>query len=487
MKASKQIRELVLLMFGAAALAGGARAQDPQEPQAPQTPEGPGKPKPAARGVPGLNDSNTAEENEQQSSWQPDNSPVTGLQNPTIGSPELGHSYWVPGLEYGSTIQSRPLGQQATSGWYANNYVGGDLSLVEAWSHSQLALNYSGGGFFTTSNLESNGWYQQLSLADTMTFNRWQVQFFDTFSYIPESDFGFFGGSGMALPGIGGSLGPSLPGLAPSILPNQSIYSAIGPRYGNAFAAQVTYQLSRRGSITVGGSYGLLRFTQAGNIDSDMTVGNVGYNYALNKTDSIGVSYQFAGYHYSGEPQAIGSHSVNFVYGKKVTQRVALKLYGGPQFSFYRVPIGTQTENTNGSAGVSFSYAVQRGSINLSYFHGLTGGSGVLLGAITDQATVSVSHQFALAWTGLVNFGYSRNGSLGSASGVASPTFDDWFVGGGISRPFGRNVNFTVNYSARFEHSNVATCTTGPSCNTDYTQNMVTVSLQWHTRPFVLR
>jgi hypothetical protein len=486
MKASKQIRELLLLMFGAAAIAGGARAQDPQEPQAPQTPEGPGKPKPAARGVPGLNDSNTAGENDQQSNWQPDNSPVTGLQNPTIGSPELGHSYWVPGLEYGSTIQSRPLGQQATSGWYANNYVGGDLSLVEAWSHSQLALNYSGGGFFTTSNLESNGWYQQLSIADTMTFNRWQVQFFDTFSYLPESDFGFFGESGVALPGIGGSLGPSLPGLAPSILPNQSIYSAIGPRYGNAFAAQVTYQLSRRGSITVGGSYGLLRFTQAGNIDSDMTIGNVGYNYALNKTDSIGVFYQFAGYHYSGEPQAIGSHSVNFVYGKKVTQRIALKLYGGPQFSFYRVPIGTQTESTNGSAGVSLTYAVQRGSINLSYFHGLTGGSGVLLGATTDQVTGGLSHQFALAWTGFVNFGYSRNGSLGSVSGVASPTFDDWFVGGGISRPFGRNVNFTANYSARIEHSNLATCT-GPGCSTDYTQNMVTISLQWHTRPFVLR
>ena len=433
-----------------------------------------------------MNDSNTAEENDQQSSWQPDNSPVTGLQNPTIGSPELGHSYWVPGLEYGSTIQSRPLGQQATSGWYANNYVGGDLSLVEAWSHSQLALNYSGGGFFTTSNLESNGWYQQLSLADTMTFNRWQVQFFDTFSYIPESDFGFFGGSGLALPGIGGSLGPSLPGLAPSILPNQSIYSAIGPRYGNAFAAQVTYQLSRRGSITVGGSYGLLRFTEAGNIDNDMMVGNVGYNYALNKTDSIGLFYQFAGYHYSGEPQAIGSHSVNFVYGKKVTQRIALKLYGGPQFSFYRVPIGTQTESTNGSAGVSLTYAVKRGSINLSYFHGLTGGSGVLLGAETDQVTGGLSRQFGVAWTGFVNFGYSRNGSLGTAGGLPSPSFDDWFLGGGISRPFGRNVNFTVNYSARIEHSNLATCT-GPGCSTDYTQNMVTISLQWHTRPFVLR
>lgn len=474
----------MLVVLAAIAAAGSARAQDTQEPQVPQAPEGTGKPKPAARGIPGLN--NSGENPQDNNTWQPDNFPVTGLQNPTLGAPELGHSYWVPGIEYGSTIQSQPLGQQASTGWYANNYLGGDLSLVEAWSRSELALNYSGGGFFTTSSQESNGWYQQLSLADTITRNHWQVQIFDIFSYIPESDFGFFGGSGLALPGIGGPLGPSLPGLTPSILPNQSIYSATGPRYGNAFATQVTYLLSHRGSITVGGSYGLLRFTQPGNIDNNNAIANAGYNYALNKSDSIGAFYQFAGYHYVGQPQAIGTHTVNLVYVKKVTQRVALKLYGGPQFAFYRVPIGTQTQSTNGSAGVTFTYAVPRGSINAAYFHGLTGGSGIFVGAITDQLTVGYSRQLGIGWTGNVNIGYARNSALGSFGAAQTTAYNDYFFGGGISRVLGRNVNFVVNYTARIENSNAATCS-GPGCNTDYTQNMVTVSLRWHTRPFVFR
>jgi hypothetical protein len=473
-----------MLLVLAAIAAASSRAQETQQPQVPQAPEGANKPKPAARGIPGLNDS--GENAQDNNTWQPDNFPVTGLQNPTLGAPELGHSYWVPGIEYGSTIQSRPLGQHSSSSWYANNYVGGDLSLVEAWNRSKLALNYSGGGFFTTSSQESNGWYQQLALADTITLNRWQVQIFDLFSYIPESDFGFFGGSGLALPGIGGPLGPPLPGLTPSILPNQSIYSAIGPRYGNAFAAQVTYMLSHRGSITVGGSYGLLRFTQPGNIDNNNAIANVGYNYALNKTDSIGAFYQFAGYHYVGQPQAIGAHTVSFVYAKKVAQRIALKLYGGPQFAFYRVPIGGKTQSSNGSAGVTLTYAVQRGSINASYFHGLTAGSGIFLGAITDQLTVGYARQLGIAWTGNVYFGYSRNSSLGSFAGAPSAAFNDWFFGAGVSRAFGRNVNFVVNYIARIENSNAATCS-GPGCNTDYTQNMVTVSLRWHSRPFVFR
>jgi len=485
MSKSKTIPKLILTLLVALVGADSSQPQESQEPQVPQTPEGQNQPKPAARAIPGLDDSNEENSRQGNQTWQPDNSPLTGLSNPTIGAPELGHSYWVPGLAYGSTIQSQPLAQQGTSGWYANNYLGGDLSLMEAWGRSQLGLNCSAGGFFTTGNGESNGWYQQLSLVDSINLNRWQVQFFEAFSYIPESSFGFFGGSGLALPGIGGPLGPSLPGHGASANPNQSIYSATGPRFSNAFAAQVTYMLSRSGSITVGGAYGLLRYTEAGNVDSNMAVANIGYNYALNKTDSIGFFYQFAGEYYPGEPQAFASNSINFVYAKKITQRLALRLYGGPQFSSYRVPIGNQTRQTNGVAYASLSHAVRRGSVDLSYFHGLTGGSGVFVGAITDQLTISLSRQLGVAWTGNINFGYARNSSLGSANSAPAQTFNDWFAGGGISRPFGRAVNFTVNYTTRIEHSNVATCS-GPGCNTNYTQNMVSVSLQWHTRPFVL-
>jgi hypothetical protein len=484
MSVSKLIRKLVLLSFAAATIACGAWAQDTQEPQEPETPT---KPKPAARGIPGIDDSNaTVEDNQKQNvSWQPDNSPATGLQSPTLGSPELGHSYWIPGLEYGSTIQSRPSGQQVSNGWYANNYVGGQLSLLEGWGRAQLGLNYSGGGYFTTDSLQNNGWFQEFSLGQTINLNRWQIQFFDHFSYTPESQFGFAGGTGLALPGISGTLGPAVPGLGASIMPNQSIYSAIGPRYSNAFAAQMTYLLSRRSSITVGGSYGLLRFTESGNVDNDMALGSVGFNYVLSPESSIGILYRFMGNHYTGEPQAFGSHTVNFVYDRKVARKLALDLFGGPQITNFRIPVGNRTRNTGVSAGASLKYAFQRGGIDLSYFHGLTGGSGILLGSTTDQATANLSRQLGRVWNAYVLFGFARNSALAAATSTSAQTYNDWFAGVGISRPIGRNANFSVSYTPRFENTSQATCT-GLACSSSFTQQLISITLQWHTRPFVL-
>src|SRR5208337_1471225 len=74
---SKELRKLVLLIFGAAAVAGGAWAQDTQEPQEPEPQT---KPKPAARGIPAINDPNATIDNseDQTTNWRPDTSPVTG-------------------------------------------------------------------------------------------------------------------------------------------------------------------------------------------------------------------------------------------------------------------------------------------------------------------------------------------------------------------------------------------------------------------------
>jgi hypothetical protein len=388
-------------------------------------------------------------------------------------------------LEYGSTIQSRPPGQLATNGWFADNYIGGQLSLLEAWSRAQLGLNYSGGGYFRTDSLQNNGAFHEFSLAQEVNLRRWQIQFFDYFSYIPESQFGFAGGTNLAMPGVSGTLGPAVPGLGASIVPTQSIYSAVGPRYSNAAAAQTTYLLSPRGSITVGGSYGLLRFTESGNVDNDMALGSVGFNYAVSRNDSIGILYRFAGYHFTGEPQALGSQTVNFIYNKKIARKAALDLFGGPQITNFRVPIGNTTRKVGFSAGASLKYALRRGTFDLSYFHGLTGGGGVLLGSNTDQATARLTRQLGRIWSGNVNFGYSRNSALAVAAGTSGQTFDDWFAGAGISRPFGRNVTFGFSYTARFENTKLPICA-GTACSSSYIQHLVSITLQWHTRPFVL-
>ena len=192
-----------MLSFGAPI----GRAQD--EPQEPADT----KPKPAARStpIPIIDSGNPQDDNGVQDTTnrlRPDVTPLTGLQNATLGTPEMRHSYWVPGFQYANTIQSNGYNQPNSSGWFAANYLIGNVSLLKAWSRSQLAVNYSGGGYFSTNSMQGNGNYQLLALSQTFQRNRWLVQILDQFSYLPQSAFGFGGGTNLGDPGNRGVSGP---------------------------------------------------------------------------------------------------------------------------------------------------------------------------------------------------------------------------------------------------------------------------------------
>jgi len=450
-----------------------------------QEPEAPAPPKPAGRGIPGLDEDQDAAR-DQLDKWNPDTMPVTGLQSPTVGTPEFRHSYWVPGFQYSSSIQDQPNGAHNSGDWYAYNFFGANLSLLQQGSSSRLALNYSAGGFVTNEPGQSNGWYQQMALSQTFTWRRWQMQILDQFAYLPQSQFGFGGGTGLGVPGISGALGPTVPGIGGTVTPNQSIYAAVGPQYNNAIVTQLTYQTSRRSSVTVGGSFGLLRFTEAGSVDSNSYMGNIGYNYQLTKENSIGVYYRFSAFHYQTQPQAIGDQTVSAVFSRKITKRLALQLFGGPEITNYRIPVGNSSQTVAGTGGVSLTSMFRNGSASVGYFHALSGGSGVLIGATTDDINASASTRLTRLWSVHANFGFAKNRPLASQAGTQGSDYNSFYVGGGLDRPIGRNVNFSVAYTAEIQQVNPTVCA-GPGCDTSYTQNIVTVNLQWHTRPFVLR
>ena len=450
--------------------------------------EGGEKPKPAARVLLPLPDAGENQQGADQSTQtlQPDVGPVTGIQNPTLGTAEMRHSYWVPGIRYTNFARSNSLSSASNTGWNTTSFVSGDLSAVEAWSHSLLSVNYSGGGFFSTDDQQGNGHYHQFAAAYQIDQRRWQALLVDQFSYLPQSDFGFGGPSGLAFAGITGTLAVPLPGLQNVFVPGQTIFTAIGPRYSNASAAQLTYEVSRRGSITVAGVHGLLRFTNSGNISSDTEIFSAGYNYAVTRKDTIGLSYRFSAYHYPGAPQALGDHVAQFVYGRRITGRLALNLAGGPEITMFRVPVNGSTQRLSGSGSASLTYAFRQASVALSYSHGISNGSGVFNGATTDLVSATASRQLSRVWAGTLNFGYARNNQILAVTGLASPTFDSWVSGAGLSRPLGRTMNFSLGYQAQIQASTLPLCNT-PSCGTNYTQHQVFLSFEWHARPLVLR
>jgi len=463
----------------------GAQATVAQEePQPP--PDSP--PKPAARTSPipvVLAGEENQNPNQDPNALQPDFTPLTGLLDATLGLPEIRHSYWVPGLQYGANIQSNSFSQPNSSSWYVDNYLIGNVSLLEAWPRSTLAVNYSGGGYFSTrTGGGGNSNYQQLALSQTYHGDRWLIQISDSFSYLPQTSFGFGGGTNLGAPGVGGSLEPTTPGLGTGYIPNQSIFAGVGPRYSNAAALQATYSLSTRSSVTVSGAYGILHFLDPGNVDSNSITGGVGYNYAMSREDTIGLAYYFSSYHYPDNPQAYGNHVATISYGRKITGRLALRLSGGPQITTFRLPIGGSSRQVGGYINSNLTYGLRDGSISAGYVHSLSGGSGVLIGSTLDQVNLSVSRRLNRVWTGNINFGYAHNGNVTSLALANVPTYNSWFAGGGIARPIGRNLNIAAAYTASIGSSTLQGCVS--SCTTSNTYQTVTVNVQWHTRPFVL-
>jgi hypothetical protein len=446
------------------------------------------RPKPAAREYPmlleGLGGQDSNGDQGSTSNLNPDTLPLTGVQNPTLGTPGIRHSYWLPGFQYAETIRSSALNQAISSGWNTTSLVTGNFSLLEAWSRAQLAVNYSGGASFSSDRAQGNSHFQELGLVETFDWGRWQLHFLDQFSYLPETQFGFGAGTALSIPGIGGPLAPPLPGLESSYVPNQSVFTTFGPRYSNSFATQAAYTVSPRGSITTAGTYGILRFIEAGNIESNNASFNAGYDYVLTKADTLGVQYRFSSYRYIGNPQAIDDQVVQFIYGRKITGRIALRLFGGPDVSTFRVPVNSSTNRVSGSGGASLTYALNRGSMALTFDRGISGGSGVLAGANTNQLQFSLGRQLSREWAASLNLGYSRNGSVVSAP--SSQAYNSWYVGGGLNRPFGRNAHFTIGYTAQIQTSNQAVCAAG-TCGTNFTVHQITLGLEWHARPFVLR
>lgn len=449
--------------------------------------EGQDKPKPAARVLLPLPDINGDQQDDQDAqTMQPDTSPVTGVESPTLGTSEIRHSYWVPGIRYGSTAQSRSINLAEKPGWIDTNYVNGSLSVLEAWGRSLLSVGYSGGGSFSTDTFQGNGQYHQFATALQIDQKKWQALVIDEFSYTPVSSFGLGGATDLAFPGITGALAVPLPGLQTMFVPGQTILSVIGPRYSNASAGQLTYTLSRRGSITVSAVHGFLRFVNSGNLNGDTEILSAGYNYAVSRKDSVGVSYRFTAFHYPGDPQALGDHTAQLMYGRKITGKLALNLGGGPEITNFRIPVNGSKQNISASGMAALVYASRKSTVRLGFAHGVSNGSGLFAGAVTDLVNAGWSRPLTRVWTGNVTVGYSKNRQILSLTGLTSPTFDSWVPGAGLSRPLGRTANFSLGYQAQIQSSNVALCNS-PGCATSYTTHQIQMSFQWHAAPQVLR
>jgi hypothetical protein len=464
--------------------AARAQQQEPDRPDQATTPI-PAYHSPLAS----MADNGEDEANADRQKLGPDTRALSGAQDLSLGMPATTHSFWQPHFDLSSTLDSNPLNATGSNGWTTWTSFYGGVDLHRNSGNSALTLSYVGGASLSNDGSSSNGDVQGLNFSERLVFRRYAVSFFDEFMYSPQTGLGAAG-----IPG-----GPTLPGgLGSGYTPGQSILTTRGQRVTNSTFGEVDTFLTSRSSLTFVGGYSLLDSLDNSQLNFGNVIFTAGYNYQMSRQNTVALSYQFSSFDYSNFNQSIKNNIVSLSYARRITGRLAFQISGGPDIAFVHAPITTTPGSTGsgtgptsaspttqvyGSLNAALQYQLRRVGLSAAYSHGLSGGSGVLAGAVTDNITGSISRQvsrtFSAGWTA----GYSRNRGLAvNGSTTANQTFDYWFTGANVSHPWGRSMNVFLSYQLQYQNSNASFCV-GPTCGTSVTRNQISFGLGWHRQP----
>lgn len=486
---------LYMTTMGVNAARGQQQSQGQDQQSQGQAQDQPSAPIPAYRSpLAGMADNGEDPNAPQQ--LAPDTRPLAGAQNLSLGGPAFVHSYWQPHVDLYSSATSNALSTNGQSGWTSFTSILAGVDLHRVSGNSDLTLFYTGGGSLSNGGSYADSVYQDLKFGEKLSWHRETLYVFDELDYLPQA-----GGAGGV--GYGGLPGLNLTGtggLQTGFYPGQSILTSTGQSLQNTVAVQSNTALTHQSSITMVGTYGLLHYFDNDLLDFYDINAQIGYNYSLNRKDTIAVLYLFNAYRYSNSSQSINSQSAEFSYARRVTGRLSFQIAAGPQIISSNIPI-TTTSNTGTvvttgpttsigwTVNSTFQYQLKRTALNLTYNHLLTGGSGVLPGASTDLVTGSASRQLSRGLNGALTVGFSRNSGALETSVMplifASQTYNYLYGGANLTHPLNRSMNLSLYYQALYQTSNSAFCIGTTQCATSVLVNTITVQLGWRKQPML--
>jgi hypothetical protein len=405
---------------------------------------------------------------------------ITGGLAPNVGDSGDTRSQIKAGVTYSELFDSNFQNSNGTAGWNAISTIGGHFDLQRSGASTALLFSYSGGAYIDPKDSAFDSSYHQFQTSETLQFRRLTLQFVDSFSFLPQSSFGFGGG------GFGGSPFLGITIINPGLVPGQGILSNAANRLSNTVLAQAQYASSPRTAWTFSGSYGLLHFTTPGFLNSADYGFSAGYNYQLTARDVIGASFLFDALRFSPAVASLNNSSINFNYGRHVTNELMFQVGIGPQLSQYN-PVGLPSTGTlvawNLNAGLSYLYG--HTTTNVAYVHGVTAGAGILVGATTDMVTVTVSHPFGAYTTVTGSLGATQNGSLPQALATAA-SYNTIYATIGITRKLGQNATIFTTYNLTRQSTNAGPCT-GTGCGPQVLRHQIYVGFSWDMQPKPLR
>ena len=432
------------------------------------------------------------------------NPPLSGMDVPGLEPHAAPVSYLQAGATLAETADSNVANTLGSGSTSSISRALASLTLQRLWSHYDLGLDYVGGtGYY---DLKGEGFkaLQQMDLEQKITWKRGQLALRDSFSYLPEGNFGGSYGSlgSQGIESLGNSpFGTLWGGAALGTL-------GLAPRIVNVSLADISENLTPRSSVTAAGGYAFTHFygndfsTGAPFLGSSQVSAQAGYDRILTSHTQMAFVYGYQGFDFKVIGADFHSHIIEVLYGHRLSGRMDFIAGAGPQFTHIEL-FGIIPDFRIGVAGQArLRYRFPKTSLDLSYQRFLTSGSGFFLGAETDIARMTLSRPLSRVWSAFADLGYSRNSrqqpltaqeltTCGAANqppcpGVNANTYEYGFAGGGLHRAFGHDFHAYISYQFNelsFDHSY---CGGLPVCSRIGNRQAGTIGLDWTPRPIRL-
>ena len=415
-----------------------------------------------------------------------ENPPISGIDQPGLEPNGAPLSYLQPGATVSESADSNVASSLGGASVRSVSRAVGSLTLQRLWKNYDLALQYMGGAAYY--DLNGLGWkmLQQMDLNQKITWKRGQLSLRDSFSYLPEGNFGQAYGS-LGSEGIGG--------LGSTAFGNFWSGAALGtlglvPRIQNVSLADVSENLTPKSAITLAGGYAFTHFygtdpvTGVEFLSNSQASGQVGYNRSLSANTQIAAVYGYQAFDFSAIGTSFHSHIIQLLYGHRITGRLDFLIGAGPQITDIRL-FGTVPDRRLGVAGrMRLRYQFPKTSLNLTYERFETSGSGFFAGAETDVAQLRAERPLSRVWSSFADLGYTRNSrAQPSAVGINANIYSLAFAGVGLHRALGRNFHAFVSYQLDELWFDKSLCETASPCNRISNRQIGTVGLDWTPRP----
>ena len=458
--------------------------------------------------------------------------PLSGLDLPSLEPHAAPLSYIQPGATVNETADTNAANALGGGGSLTSiTRALGSLTLQRLWSHYDLALDYIGGAAYF--DLPGQGFkaLQQMDFEHKISWKRGQLALRDSFSYLPEGNFG----------GSYGSLGSqgieSLGNTSFSYFFGGGNLGTLGlaPRVMNIALADVSEYLSPKSAVTAAGGYAFTHFY--GNdglggsfIGTSQTSGQVGYSRLITTKTQVAMVYGYQAFDFSVFGTSFHTHVVQLMYGHQITGRMDFLVAAGPQLtligtacsfidvleanphcSFNQttgVTEGSIPDRRIGVAGqVRLRYKFTKTMLSLSYQRFETSGSGLFAGAQTDLARLGWERPLSRVWNVTADLGYARNSRLQSLEsaqtggtcvsqgtqsnpnnlpvcpGINANIYDYGYAGFAVHRTFGHDFHAFGSYQFNELSFDNSYCAGLSVCNRISNRNAITIGLDWTPRP----